>query len=273
MTDKQELKSFERKMGIFDLAGATTSGGSVVVFTEGIRPGTIIADAKNNKQQGGSFQAFLENEIANGWGKMGVTEEMVDLERRVRAKINAEGATDEVEKMYGRIALGFAQFEGRAISYTGTGLDFPWIIREYGCVEEIRLTLPKFKKDMSPFHPRPIRDCFTLDGDDVFLLKSGGLTASIKHSFCTRAVAYAMEHGLALDATLYDTLPPELACGFGEDHPQSLIINMIRTYQTRSAQDIRDGIVSGLGGVFSLDHDHHTYQRDDITFAVIKRWA
>lgn len=282
MEDSRTLERFDRKMDIHDLAGAIQSWGDVYVFTHGpeeVRPGIVIADTSaNTKQSGNDYKTFLEEQVADGWGQMGVEREIRKLEHRVAAKIESETARinesdienkeyeiDFMKETYGGTALGFAQFEVRHVSYIGMGLDWPWIIRDDGRTTELWGMVPKFADRKEGFSYSSGHTHFSLPGNDVFLLKSDGLIDNMKHYFRERVIAYAKEHGLARDSTLPDNLPPELAICFGRE--KELLLDTVRKHQKKTAVDIRDGIISDLGEYFSP-----TNVRDnDITFAVVKR--
>lgn len=244
------------------------SHGDVVAFTEGVRPGIIIADTCGHRlERGQAYQKFLEEQITDGWGKRQISDEMHDLERRIRAKIKAEGSTKEADETYGWTALGFAQFEERIISYSGTGLDFPLIIRKDGSIEEIRLMLPKFEREESLFRTRPAYDQFSLGENEVFLLKSDGLIDNIGRYFDARVREYANKQGLKHDETFRDHLPPELGKALDRNYVKSRLVDTIRKHQAKPAADLREEIIAELGEYFFPATERH----DDVTFAVVKQ--
>lgn len=284
MEDDRKLELFERKMGLHELAGAIQSWGDVVVFTQGpknVRHGIIIADTPGNiKESGDAYKAFLEEQIADGWGRMGVEEELHNLERRVWAKVEEKIANltiedknerryaiHNIEDTYAGTALGFAQFEGRIVHYLGMGLEFPWIILENLRPIELRSNHPRYDARDGGFSYRIGRIFFELRKHDVFLLKSDGLISNLQYTFHSQAKAYAEEHNPDMEVPLRDKIPEEIAKTLDEDYATTLVLNTVRKYQTGTAAEIRDGIVEDLGEYFSPLHD----RRADVTFAVVKR--
>lgn len=247
--DTRELLTFEKKLGMYDLAGAIYSDGDVIDFVDGVNPGIIIADTCGHKKEfGDKAREFLQKEIRTGWGSQyDIKTEILELGRKLMitgtGKPSLEGRFNEREEWWDCIACSYAQFTDEGIYLTGI---HNLIARENGTVETPWSILGPYHFD-DPGEREPVRT--VLSHGDIMLIASDGLENNI------RIISYLK----------------------GENHEQDTfetkLGRILNQNKTKEISSIRDILISQLKYYFMSGMikciDQMIY--DDVTFVLVKK--
>ncbi|MBU0470223.1 MAG: hypothetical protein KKA62_06125 [Nanoarchaeota archaeon] len=240
----RHLKTFERTLGKYRVAGAIYSYGDVIDFVDGEKQGIIIADTCGKRRDyGNKAKKFLKEKIKEGWGSSkDAKTEILDLGRRLAlagtGKAHFEAEYSSEQRWWDCIEFCYAHFDNDLVSLSGLR---HLIFREEGNTERYNSTL-------GPYHfedPGERETAKTdLNGNDVLMIASDGLEFNIR--------------------LLYRT-SKELEEYY--EAPKKIIKKIVYENIKYPVDQIRDSLILKLsdyltGGFFS---------KDDVTFALVKK--
>ncbi len=249
--DTRKLITFERTLGMYEVAGAICSYGDVIDFVDGEKKGIVIADTTGKMEECGKRMGdFLRKEIKKGWGssKDGRTE-ILDLgkklfiagvgkpylDRKTQLKVIRE--LSEEDRWWDGVEICYAHMDKEIISLAGLRY---MIFREEGGVEEIDSFLTPYHINQDKKR-NPIEKI--LQDNDILLMTSDGLEWNMRLPYRTLE-----------ELRKYDKKPRE-------------DIRRIITKDNKLPVDkIRDALVTKLSNYIVGD-----FFADDVTFAVVKR--
>ncbi|MCH8908521.1 MAG: SpoIIE family protein phosphatase [Candidatus Heimdallarchaeota archaeon] len=257
MKDTRELKTFERTLGNYDIAGAIYSYGDAIAFADiGNKGWVVIADTVGHiKEHGDKMEEFLHQEIAKGWGSgLDTKEEVADLGRRLL--IAGTGKPEFPDGIHcdwwDSPEFCYARLLDSEIHLSGLHFN---LVRKNGKFEEIPYETPERIKMMSPLHfddqenRSPYHISFKTG--DVLLMASDGLKDNISYTLRLRGEEMNREKA------------------------KLKLIEVITQYKSEKPMQIRDALVTELKDYFlpgaMKNYDPILYEYDDVTFAVIKK--
>ena len=255
--DKRELKTFERILGNYEVAGAICSYGDAIAFAEmDNRSWIIISDTVGHVEgQGKQMKEFLDKQIMEGWGaEFDTKEEIADLGRRLL--IAGTGKPEIPDGLHfdwwDSPEFCYAHLLENEVSLGGINFN---LVRN-GKFEEIPYETSEGIKMMSPLHFDDLENRspynISLRTNDVLLMASDGLEDNISYTLRLQ----------------------------GEETSREIaklkLIEVMTQCKGKKPDQIRDTLITELKDYFLPravgNYSPTEYEYDDVTFAVIKKY-
>lgn len=249
--ETRKLYTFERRIGLYETAGAIASYGDVIDFVDGPRPGIAIVDTCGHEEElGRDMAAFLRREIVDGWAQEGTAEgALMDLGQKLKAMQDPNDERFMPDEFYYYVSAQYCQFEGEDISVAIGGGIGPAVVFRPGQEPDEQHTQGGVIDETYLIKHRP--PCRTvLAPGELLLLQSDGLIGNYFYSQCLKE----------------EDKPRDERCADRECSVYELY-GLLQQHLDDSPVAIRDAFISQFGNEF-LPRDRRF---DDVTFVVVKR--
>jgi hypothetical protein len=240
MEDKRELKTFERTLGDYEVAGAICSYGDVINFVDGDSNGIVLIDTMGHYEESGiKMGEFIRKQISEGWGHKDPRENIFDL--RDALKLERESHGERWCTYVSGISLRLDDF----VSFSTAG--------EMGPI--VCLVNRACDVWSEPYHRIDIMNedridllAYKLKEQDLIFVQSDGLVDNL---------AYSLRNHDELD------LERESLKALATEK----VVDLIKAFSHLPPSLIGEGLVNKYGDLF-LPRDNYY---DDVTFAIIKK--
>jgi hypothetical protein len=237
MEDKRELKTFERTLGDYEVAGAICSYGDVIAFVDGDSNGIVLIDTMGHYEESGiKMGEFIRKQISEGWGHKDPRENIFDLRDVLKLERESHG-----QRWSYCVSGMFLKLENLVSLSMGGDMGPTFYLTSRSC-ESWRKSYHRI--DIMNEDRINLLSC-DLDHEGLLFIQTDGLLDNIGCSL--RA-----DEGLTLTAM--------------ESATQKLEA-FLREHQACTPYMIRDGVLDAFSDLF-LPRDNYY---DDVTFAIIKK--